>query len=114
MSTPIERRSISGYEGIYEVSSDGRIYSLERYVLGGPGGDNKKFVGAREIKITRTQAGSGDGYTDARVCLYKEGKRTILKVHHLVANAFLSRTNQRVKHLDGDSMNCSISNIYLI
>lgn len=63
-----EFRDIEGYEGLYQVSSYGRVYSLI----------NKRFLKSQKIKT---------GYL--QVDLWKNRKRKKYYVHRLVAQAFL-------------------------
>jgi hypothetical protein len=87
-------RAVVGFEGLYEVSSEGRVRSVRA---------------GREI----AQAVNKEtGY--AAVCLYRSGKRKTLTVHRAVAGAFCphSSVNQTVvRHLDGDQRNNHASNL---
>lgn len=108
----VEKKPIPGYEGFYEVGDDGEVYSIGRYVLGCAGGNHRKFINPRLLKKVRTA--HGNSAFDARVSLFREGKRIKVKVHHLVADAFLGRSGQQVRHLDGDTMNCAATNLRLV
>lgn len=86
-------RDIQGYEGLYQVTSWGRVYSVK----------SKGFI---KPYITHK------GY--ARVDLYDtNGKRTHHKVHRLVANAFLNNVHGKpqVNHKDGNKLNNSFTNL---
>lgn len=76
-----EWRNIKGYEGFYQVSNEGRVKALDRYV------DNfwgtKQFVRERILKGTTDK----DGYLVVDLC--KDGKPKKRKVHRLVAEAFI-------------------------
>ena len=86
-------KDIEGYEGLYQITSWGRVYSL-RY---------KTFL----IPEPTTK-----GYL--RVYLYsKNGKRKHYKVHRLVANAFVTKVagKDQVNHIDGNKANNSFTNL---
>lgn len=84
---------IKGYEGIYQISSNGGIYNV------------------REFKNVSTFI-KKDGYecvalTDA------QGKVKQHRVHRLVALAFLPNPNNEnvVRHIDGNKTNNSVTNL---
>lgn len=70
---------IKGYEGLYMVSTKGRIKSVDRYV-------NSKNNSTKLIKGIILKPDIVKGYL--RVCLYKNGKRNWCFVHRLVGMAF--------------------------
>jgi hypothetical protein len=84
-----------GYEGLYEVSTHGRVKSIKR--LHTTGGIMKTHV--------------NKGYEYAHLC--KDGKHHNAKVHRLVASAFIPmRENaNEVNHIDGDKLNNNVSNL---
>lgn len=69
-------RDVKGYEGLYQVSSEGRVKSLER---------KDRF--GRTVKERILNPGV-NRYGYPMVCLYVGGKRKMLKVHRLVCQAF--------------------------
>ena len=71
-----EWRDVVGYEGIYQVSSFGRIKSLGRTTS-----QNKKI-----IENIKKQSKDKDGYRHILSC--KDGKVHTLRVHRLVCTAF--------------------------
>lgn len=73
-----EWKDVVGYEGLYMVSSMGRIKSL-----GNGNSRNKKWCKERLLKTGKNK----DGYL--QVCLWKDGVRKTCKVHRLVATAFI-------------------------
>lgn len=91
-----EWRDIPGYEGIYKVSSTGRIYSAPRTTTKGG--------------LMRCHVNNKNGYVYAQ--LYKNGKTRNARVHRLVASAFLgNRPELQVNHIDGNKTNNSVSNL---
>lgn len=90
---------VKGYEGLYEVSSFGRVRSL------GNGNSNNS-----KVRILNPSKNS-DGYLG--VVLYKNGKSKSCKVHRLVAEAFLPNwfDEHEVNHRDEQKTNNNIYNL---
>lgn len=74
-------KEIAGYEGLYEVSNQGRVRSLDREVT-----YNDGRVYLYKGKII-TQIKNDSGYYI--VFLIKEGKQKLKRVHRLIAEAFI-------------------------
>lgn len=74
-------KDIIGYEGLYQVSSFGRVKSLSRDSFNG-----KTFFKTKE-KILSTCT-RGKGYEE--IVLRKKGKRKCYTIHQLVAMTFLN------------------------
>lgn len=101
---------IKGYEGLYEVSSLGRVRSVDRSVCY----TNSKGNTIEYIKPS--QLLSGSTYDFARypvVMLYRNGCRKTYKVHRLVANTFIPNPEHKpeVNHIDGDHTNNCVDNL---
>lgn len=73
-------KAISGWEGWYEVSDQGRVRSLDRISIAGG------FPATYKGKILATPPGK-NGYQT--VCLTSPGRRQYRNVHRLVAEAFI-------------------------
>ena len=112
VGSSIKRLPITGYEGIYEIGDDGEVYSIGRYHPCGPGGIGRKWVQSRKLKKTLTSNGRC-GQGKARVSLYKEGVLKPSVVKRIVAREFLGNIDGCITHLDGDNMNCSLSNLVI-
>ena len=91
------RRPIPNYEGLYEITDTGQVYSTPR--KGSKGG----------LKADYTD---NSGYL--RVGLCKGGSQKTHLVHQLVASAFLGENTGGlfVCHKDGNPSNNSASNLY--
>ena len=85
-------RPVVGYEGLYEVSSYGNVYSMR----------TKKILKPRD---------NGRGYL--RVNLYKNGKQKNCRVHRLVAEAFIPNpenkpTLNHINEIKTDNRVCNL------
>lgn len=85
-------KDIKGFEGLYGITSCGKVYSYKR----------KKFV---EPEKTR------NGYL--RVTLFKDGNRIHKSVHRLVAEAYIPNPNNynTVDHRNGNKEQNNIQNL---
>jgi len=102
-------KDIPGYEGYYQVSNLGRVRSLDRVVNGRWG--NTRFKGRVLKPFT-----SKNDYP--QVDLWRDGRGGSMKVHKLVAMAFLNHKpcgyKEVVDHIDNDKTNNSLDNLQLI
>lgn len=97
-------KNIKGYEGFYDIDSNGLVYGVERFV--------KKWDGNKKIdRAIKKQSISKNGY--ARVNLSKNGVNTKYLVHRLVAKTFIDNpfNKPQVNHKDGNKLNNSIENL---
>ncbi len=87
----------------YEVSDCGDIFSKERIVIRKNG---------RPYKVKRTQLKPGtDGGGYSRVAIIINGSLITLKVHRVVCEAFIGKSDLDVNHKDGNKKNNNISNL---
>lgn len=101
-----EWRDIPGYEGLYQVSSMGRICGVKRNIKANKDG------GVRiACKSMKSQSNGWHGYQ--WVCLCKNAKSKTYSVHRLVAMTFVDNPNEypEVNHIDGDKTNNRASNL---
>ena len=91
-----EWRDVVGYEGLYQVSSEGRVKSLERKARHWRGGER-----IQKERILKPDV-SKDGYL--RAALYAGGKRKWFRVHRLVCEAFHENPDNKpqVNHINED------------
>lgn len=92
------------FEGGYEVSSFGRLRSIERIV------DYGWKKAKRPSKILSLRCGKW-GYLYTTLSLNKV--RKTLKIHRMVATTFIDNPENKpqVNHIDGDKSNNNISNL---
>ena len=94
-------KDVVGYEGLYEVSNKGDVYSVER-------------ISSQGIKIggqtLKPSYGRG-GYLKVGLC--KNGTMETKRVHRLVAEAFISNPNglPQVNHRDEVKVNNNVENL---
>lgn len=93
-------KPIPGYEGLYEVSSYGRVRSLERYKSNNGG---LQLIKEKILKPHNTKK----GYLTVQLCNKK------FTVHRLVAQAFIPNPDNlpMINHLDEDKTNNVADNL---
>ena len=110
MQASLERaerwKPVNGYVGIYEVSSHGRVRSVDRAITRSDG-----QVHRRKGKLLRTPLSTGGGYPFLR--LSAQGKTQVRTVHSLVAEAFIGPRpeGREVCHNDGNPANNRLDNL---
>lgn len=101
-------KDITGYEGLYQVSSLGRVRSLSRIVKFG----NQKRVIPEKIMSPRNHTRTKNPYQT--IILYKgKQKNKTFYVHRLVAKMFVNGffDGADVNHIDGNKSNNKASNL---
>lgn len=103
-------KDVIGYEGLYQVSNLGRVKSLPKTWVAGKG-TIKKHDGII-LKLIK------DIYGYYLVNLCKENKQKTLKVHQLVAIAFLNHTpcghKLVIDHIDNNPLNNNVFNLQIV
>lgn len=91
-----EWKDIEGYEGLYQVSSFGRIKSLN-------------YNNTKQEKIL--QLLNNKGYNS--ICLSKHNIRKTYKVHRLVAEAFIPNSDNKpcIDHINTDKTDNRVENL---
>lgn len=95
-TTAEEWRDIVGYEGLYKISSHGRVKSY-----------HARYKKPRILKTSMTTTGY------RKVELAKNKVKKSLKVHRLVAEAFIPNKENKpyVNHLDSNPLNNNVENL---
>ena len=96
-----EWRPVVDYEGLYEVSSYGRVRSLDKY------DSMNRFLRGRILRLFT------DGLGYLRAQLYSNSKRKSFLVHRLVAQAFIPNPDNlpQVNHRDENPSNDNVDNL---
>lgn len=100
-----EWRPVVGFEGLYEVSNDGKVRSLTRDRKCGISGVH--HYDGRELKL------SHDAYGYLQCALSNCGKTKKAKVHRLVAEAFIPSIagKTHVNHINGIKTDNCVENL---
>lgn len=105
MGTEEKKRNIKGYEGLYQISRNGVIRSLDKYLPMPNGGE--KLVKEKILKPYKNR----EGYL--RVALSKNGKVKHYLIHRLVAEAFIDNPNNlpHIDHINTDRTDNRVENL---
>jgi len=101
INTKKTMKAIEGYEGLYEISEEGKIYSLER-------------ITSQKHKLSRSerkQQLKDQGYL--YVILIRKGKRKIYYIHRLLAKAYIPNPENKltVNHINGIKTDNRLQNL---
>lgn len=104
MATPVLWKDVVGFEGLYIVSNQGEIRSVDHYVRCNSG---MRLVKGRTLK----PCDRGNGYPF--VTMGKDGKQYNMSIHRVVAMAFLPNPYNlpEVNHKDTNTFNYSLDNL---
>lgn len=98
-------KDVPRFEGSYQVSNEGRIKSLARYVNVCGGG--KRLIPERIIKPTVCK----NGYLELQAS--RKCQKKVFLLHRLVATLFIENPDNlpEVNHKDEDISNCTVENL---
>ena len=95
-------RDVAGYEGLYQVSNYGNVRSLDRKVL----------VKQKHREFWQTRHGQTlKPHVDKYGYLYVSIRGHNRKIHRLVMEAFVGKSNLTVNHKDEDKTNNHLDNL---
>lgn len=99
-------KDIKGFEGIYQISNNGEVKSLERKTFNN-GTKTENIIKEKILKKPLDK----DGYII--YCLFKNNKRFSLKAHRLVAIEFIDNPQNKpqVNHKNGIKTDNSVDNL---
>ena len=91
-------RDVKGYEGLYIVSEEGRVFAFKRPAC---------------YRSAHYMSPALDEHGYPMVCLCKNGKNKTRRVHRLVAEAFLPNPCNflEINHIDENPSNCALNNL---
>ena len=97
---------VLGYEGLYEVSSEERVRSLDRWIVNG---GKKQFRKGKQMSLNNCR-----GYII--IGLHKDGGMKQHQLHRLVYEAFIGTipNGMQVNHIDENKANNRVSNLNLL
>ena len=103
-----EWKDIKNYEGLYQVSNLGNVKSLDTMI--NCKGANNIDEHLRKGRILKKNIATTGYYS---INLSKNGKIKYVRVHRLVAEAFIPNPNNLpcINHKDGNKLNNEISNL---
>lgn len=101
-----EWKDVIGYEGIYAISSEGRVKRLERNIV-----DNIGRQIHYQERILKYYVSKSTGYPN--VNLSKNGEKETINIHSLIADAFIPNPDNLpcINHIDEDRSNSILSNL---
>lgn len=103
-----EWRDVVGFEGLYSVSSLGRVVALPKQlpIRGGS-------IALRNGHLKEQRLQTKRNYTEVTIQLYKNNRQFTKRVSHLVAEAFIAirAENQEIDHIDSNSLNNKADNL---
>lgn len=102
----VQLRSVVGWETLYSVSADGRVWSMPREVIDELG--RPRHIRGRWLKLQI----DGKGYL--MVGLHRNAATRLARVHRLVAEVWLPRPRpdqDQVNHKDRDRTNAAATNL---
>lgn len=88
-------QAIIGYEGLYEISTHGKIKRLERAFIRETAGRKPSFIILPEKILTGTE--DGEGYIHF-VLTDRNGKRKLWKLHSLMVKNFIQEDFYRPRN----------------
>lgn len=93
-------KDIESFDGFYQISNLGRVKSVSRKI-----GTCYRKERIRSLSLTK------DGYVKLRLSYC--GKDVTMRVHRLVAEAFIPNSNNKetVNHKDGNKLNNCVDNL---
>lgn len=98
-------KDVIGYEGMYQVSTFGRVRALEREI--------EYKNGTRHTYPEKILSARLDKYGYLRTNLYKSGKAKVKKIHRIVAESFIPNKDKKstINHKDGNKLNNRVENL---
>lgn len=98
-------KSVKGYENYYEISNYGNFRSLDRKIIRSDG-----IIQLRKGQMI-TPVANQDGYLQVKLC--RDGKYRAVRIHRLVAEAFIPNPNNlpEINHKDCNRKNNHVDNL---
>lgn len=102
-------KDITGFEGLYAVTDDGRVWAHPKQTKVGKNG-GKRLDDGRWLTLNKHRHGANFAH---RVYLAKDGRKHPRLVHRLVAEAFILNPDELpfINHIDGNPANNHVKNL---
>lgn len=99
-------KAVKGYKGFYEVSNMGNVRSLDRIVH-----HSRNFTRFQKGSVLTIRTNTTGNYSS--VMLHKDNKIKHVKVHRLVAEAFIENPHgyREINHKDENKQNNNVDNL---
>ena len=99
-------KDIIGYEGLYAVTKDGKIWSYPK-----PCSSNGGIFLKQQLSITNQKRTTP--HKRLLVGLWKDKKRKMYLVHRLIALTYIPNSENKpdINHKDGNSLNNNVENL---
>jgi hypothetical protein len=101
----MEKYPTPGYEGLYEITLCGRVFSCTRMVGHNKGG--LKRLEGKELRVGKTKAGY------PCINLHRENKTGLVYLHRVLAQLFIPNPEGKptVNHINGDKSDFRLENL---
>jgi len=105
--TKPKRVPVFGYEGYYDVTENGDIFSVRTYY-------NKQKKTSRKVDIKLKPQPDKDGYLSQMFCV--NYKQKLSKVHRVVWESFFGKieNGMQINHKDGNKANNNLDNLEVV
>lgn len=97
-------KDIRGFTGVYQISNVGNLRSLDRTILNKGSGKTYQIKG-------KTLKPRTDAYGYLITDLWLNGRKTTVKIHRIVAAAFISGSGSEVDHINGRRDDNRVTNL---
>lgn len=101
-------KDIEGFDGIYQVSNQGRVKRLPKEIVR-TNGWGKSYKQTFPEKIIKPYISNNLWF----IQLYRDGQKKGVSISRLVANAFLPKVmgKTEIRHIDGNNQNDRVDNL---
>lgn len=101
----MERFTIKGLEGRFEINKNGDVFSISRYV-NAPQSGGRRLITGRLISLSNIKGYPG-------FCVSVDGVKRSFYIHRVLADLFIENPECKpcINHIDGNKENFSLNNL---